>query len=117
MPAGRPKGLGKTGGRTPGSPNKATLEIKELIRKKDMNKVVDALFDSAVGLYAEADIDTGVEGKTKKNEKIRVYQKAPSERAASVLIEHGYGKAPQKIEGGTDPIKFEIKISDVADED
>jgi len=117
MPAGRPKGIKKSGGRRPGASNKATKEIKELIRSRDIEKVIDAMFDSALGLYAEADVDSGVEATTKDGEKIRVYQKAPSERASQLLIEQGYGKPTQRVEGGDEPIKFEIKISDVADEE
>lgn len=33
MPGGRPKGLPKTGGRKPGSPNKSTVAVKEAFRQ------------------------------------------------------------------------------------
>jgi hypothetical protein len=33
MPAGRPKGLPKTGGRKPGTPNKTTVAVKEAFRQ------------------------------------------------------------------------------------
>lgn len=115
MPAGRPKGIKKSGGRRPGAPNKATKEIKELIRSRDIEKVIDAMFDSALGLYAEADVDTGMEATTKDGEKIKVYQKAPSERASQLLIEQGYGKPTQRVEGGDTPITFKVVVEDVAD--
>jgi hypothetical protein len=60
--AGRPKGLPKTGGRQPGSPNKTTLDVREAIAAfasanvGQMSEWLDAIEDPAkkMDLYLRA---------------------------------------------------------------
>lgn len=75
MPAGRPKGQPKTGGRQKGTPNHATVEIKELAR----THCADAIA-KIVSLMHSAE-----------NEQVQM-------AAAKELIDRGYGKAVQSIE-------------------
>jgi len=75
MPAGRPKGLPKSGGRQKGTPNHATSEIKELARQHGQ-----AALATIVQLMHSAE-----------NDQTRL-------AAAKELIDRGYGKAAQAVE-------------------
>ena len=84
MPVGRPKGQPKTGGRKKGTPNHATVEIKELARSHCADAIakIVSLMHSAV------------------NEQVQM-------AAAKELIDRGYGKAVQAIEAD---VKAEVCI-------
>ena len=72
MAAGR-----KTGGRKPGTPNKATADVKEAAAKY-----------GAKAIAALADIATGIE-----------YPPAARVSAAVALLDRGFGKPAQAITG------------------
>ena len=73
---GKPKGLPKTGGRKPGSQNKATAEIKEIIREaleeahecgakeylKKQAKDNPTAFMTLIGKIIPADVNAKIEG-------------------------------------------------------
>lgn len=72
----RPKGTPKTGGRKPGTPNKATADIKALAQVHG---------EQAIGTLA------GMIGDTSLPPAARV-------AAAKELLDRGYGKAGQSVE-------------------
>jgi hypothetical protein len=118
---GRPKGHKKTGGRKKGVGNVATRELKEMIRSKPMDQVVDAMFDAATGLYVEATLKNASDNNEivdaeLNGEDIKVFRRAPNERAGQVLFEQGYGRPTQRVEGGDEPIKIQITVEDVAED-
>lgn len=71
----RPKGLPKTGGRTAGTPNKVTADIKALAQEHGENAILQL-----------ATILT-----TSENHSARI-------AAAKELLDRGYGKAKQAVE-------------------
>lgn len=88
MPAGRPKGQPRTGGRVKGTLNHATSEIRELVRKYCPAAVIEL-----ARLSTEA-----------QSEQARV-------AAIKELLDRGYGKAPQPIDGDGEggPIKWIVE--------
>lgn len=84
------KGM-KTGGRTKGTPNKATLEIRDLARFYGPDAV------------AELARLAGLKGAGSDNEQVRV-------SAIKELLDRGYGKATQVIAGDDTkpPVKLEV---------
>lgn len=85
--AGRPKGLPKTGGRSKGTPNRATADIKALAQT-----------------YGPDAIDTLAD--------IMKSESAPEAAriaAAKELIDRGFGKATQPISGDPDMPPVGIK--------
>lgn len=75
MPAGRPKGLPRTGGRKPGTPNKATVEVRTLAQQYG---------PKALQTLAKIMADT------KEVASARV-------SAAKEILDRAYGKSPQPI--------------------
>lgn len=73
MPVGRPKGLPRTGGRKPGTPNKVTADVRALAQKYG---------PKALKVLAEI-----MEGTTQPA--------AARVSAAKELLDRAYGKAPQ----------------------
>ncbi len=92
--AGRPKGLPKTGGRTKGTPNRATADIKALAQ-----------------LYGPEAIDTLAE--IMKNEE---HPPAARVAAAKELIDRGFGKATQPISGDPDMPPIGVRHVELTDE-
>jgi hypothetical protein len=88
MPAGRPAGLPKTGGRRKGVPNKATAEIRALAQQN-----ASAAMAELVRLATKA-----------KSEQTRV-------AAIKEILDRAYGKATQPIandEGGEGSLKVQF---------
>lgn len=83
---GRPKGLPKTGGRAPGTPNKSTVEIKHLARQWGPSCIEEAA--RLAGLIRD---DEGKQIGAAQSESARM-------SAICFLVERGYGKATQHIE-------------------
>jgi hypothetical protein len=110
MTAGRPKGQPRTGGRQVGTPNKATLEIKELARVHG---------PAGIARLAELAFETPPVERAAVNELRRMFaaKAAPFEiaryarnafqarsdatcvAAIKELFDRGYGKAPQPHDG------------------
>ncbi|QEK93993.1 hypothetical protein E2544_20140 [Achromobacter insolitus] len=78
--AGKPKGLPKTGGRTKGTPNRATADIKALAQVHAVDAVATL-----------AEIMKGDD-----------YPPAARVAAARELMDRGFGKATQPIAGDPD---------------
>lgn len=91
MPAGRPKGIPKTGGRVKGVPNKMTADIRALAQEYG---------PAAIQTLAQIMQDTE--------------QAAPARVAAArELVDRGYGKAVQQTEiSGKDgaPLAYEFRV-------
>ncbi|NPS37551.1 hypothetical protein [Pseudomonas aeruginosa] len=90
--AGRPKGLPKTGGRSKGTPNKATIDVKVLAQQ-----------------YSEEAVKSLVE----------IMRDAEAPHAARVaaakdILDRGHGKATQPIAGDPDlpPVGMAPNLSD-----
>lgn len=75
MPVGRPKGLPRTGGRKPGTPNKVTADVRALAQKYGP-KALKVLGEIMGGAAQPA---------------------AARVAAAKELLDRAYGKAPQPI--------------------
>lgn len=93
----RPKGLPKTGGRTAGTPNHATSEVKSLARQHgaEMIKVLASIAKN-----------------TKKPDASRV-------AAAKELLDRGYGRAITMLSGpdeGPIPVKNTVDLSGLSPE-
>ncbi|NBW16097.1 MAG: hypothetical protein EBR82_49750 [Caulobacteraceae bacterium] len=74
MPAGRPKGTPKTGGRQKGVPNKATADVKALAQKHGPEAIAEA-----VRIMKESESD-------------------PARMAAiNCILDRAYGKATQMV--------------------
>ena len=89
MPAGRPKGQPRTGGRQKGTPNKATAELRDIARQ-----------------YTAEAVETLV--------KIMLKGEAEAARiaAARELLDRGHGKATQVIAGeGGGPVMTSVRVS------
>jgi len=87
MATGRPKGLPKSGGRTKGTPNRVTADIKALAQT-----------------YGPDAIDTLAD--IMRNEE---HPPAARVAAAKELIDRGFGKATQPISGDPDMPPLGIK--------
>ena len=99
----KPKGSQKTGGRTKGTANKATQELKNIIDScVDMNQVVGKLYE----------LVNGVTVQETKGEAPVVYQKPPDSFAAKILLEYRYGKPQQYIDVTSKGEKFTVKITE-----
>jgi len=96
MPRGSKKGE-RRGGRTKGTKNKATLEIKQILAKNvNFNVVVKKLMELVNGV-------TVVDHQKRKhkdddNDNPPVYDKPPDSFAAKILLEYGFGKPNQATE-------------------
>ena len=93
----KPKGAPKTGGRVKGVPNKVTLELKDIARKYGPDAIRKAA--KLAGL---------VEDGTGKAE-----SEAAQIAALNIVLERGYGKAPQTVTGDEDggPIKHAVEVT------
>ena len=86
---GRPKGLPKTGGRKPGTPNKVSNAVKELASAHGPEAI-----RTLVTLMKSADSD------------------ATRVSAAKEILDRAYGKATQIVGGDEEggPVKFIIEL-------
>jgi hypothetical protein len=84
MPAGRPRGQPKTGGRKPGTPNKATTELQGLARQYTEHAIKTLAIIMVKGESEMAKI-----------------------AAARELLDRGHGKATQVLAGDAEhPLQF-----------
>jgi hypothetical protein len=86
MPAGRPKGQAKTGGRKPGTPNKATSELQGLARQYTEHAIKVLAMIMVKG----------------ESEQARI-------AAARELLDRGHGKATQILAG--DPAAGPVRVA------
>ena len=80
----------KTGGRKPGSRNKATAEIRDIIQRNvDFDVLTSKMMELVEGVTVRGSREDGT-----------VYEidKEPSVPAAKLLLEYGYGKPKEVIE-------------------
>lgn len=85
-------GLGgrrQNAGRKKGGHNKATIEIKTIL-----SRVVD--WDIVIGKLYELVQGVSVREFDKKGE-AHIYDKSPDAFSAKILLEYGFGKAPQPL--------------------
>lgn len=94
MPAGRKPGAPKTGGRLPGTPNKATADIKAMAREH-----TPAAMKELARIAKESGSD------------------AARVAAIKELFDRAYGKASQPIGGDPDlpPVSHEITMAKLSD--
>ncbi len=79
----------KTGGRKPGSKNKETLQLKEILDSTvDFSVVAQKLYELTQGVTVQKETQDGP----------RIYEEKPDAYAARTLIEFRYGKPKQQIE-------------------
>jgi len=100
-------GVKTGGGSRKGKPNKAGLQIKEILdRVVDFEVVAGKLYELAQGVEVQK-MDS--QGGT------RVYTEKPDPAAARILIEYRFGKAVQPV-GNADDKPFEINVTGLSDE-
>lgn len=87
---GKAKGSKKTGGRVKGTPNKARLEIRDIIDNSgvDFSVVVSKLFELVKGVKAAITTGDGA----------IVYEKPPDSAAAKILLEYRFGRPAQALD-------------------
>lgn len=96
---GKAKGSKKTGGRVKGTPNKAKLEIREIIDNSgiDFSVVVLKLFELVKGVTVAMKTPDGIPV---------IYEKAPDPSAAKILLEYRFGRPQQSVDltSGGEPL-------------
>jgi hypothetical protein len=97
----RLKGTPKTGGRQKGTANKATLEVRDLAKQYGPAAVVELA--RLAGLVKDT---AGKPVGQSKSDQVRV-------AAIGMLLDRGYGKAPQPLVGDEDgaPVKQVLEVT------